>query len=137
MLTEKGRNAVKNPSSDLTARCRSVLVQVDGKRSLDDIRSQLRGLEGLEEAISKLLNEGFLSTTSSCKDLVKDIALKQLGPAKAATILRKIDELDAKYGDACWDHLEELEKAARLFYGETIAQNLKNDIAKVVRESKK
>lgn len=137
VLTEKGREALKGLHSDVTARCRSVLVQVNGKRSLEDIRSMLRGLEGLEEAIAKLLNEGYLTSTRSCKDLVKDIALKQLGTAKAATIIRKIDELHAKYGEACWDHLDELDKAARLFYGETIAENLRNDIVKVVREAAK
>ncbi len=137
VLTEKGREAIKNMQADMTARCRSVLVQVDGKRSLDEIRAMLRGLDGLEEAITKLMNEGYLTASRSCKDLVKDIALKQLGTAKAATILRKIDELHAKYGEGCWDHLDELDKAARLFYGETIAQNLRNDIVRVVREATK
>ncbi len=137
VLTEKGREAIKNMQADMTARCRSVLVQVDGKRSLDEIRAMLRGLDGLEEAITKLMNEGYLTASRSCKDLVKDIALKQLGTAKAATILRKIDELHAKYGEGCWDHLDELDKAARLFYGETIAQNLRNDIVRIVREATK
>jgi hypothetical protein len=137
VLTEKGREALKNMQIDMTARCRSVLVQVDGKRSLDEIRAMLRGLEGLDEAIAKLIREEYITSTRSCKDLVKDIALKQLGSAKAATIIRKIDELHAKYGEGCWDHLDELDKAARLFYGETIAQNLRNDIARVVREAAK
>jgi len=83
------------------------------------------------------MNEGYLTASRSCKDLVKDIALKQLGTAKAATILRKIDELHAKYGEGCWEHLDELDKAARLFYGETIAQNLRNDIVRIVREATK
>ncbi len=137
VLTEKGREAIKNPQSSLTARCRSVLVQIDGKRTLDDIRSMLRGLDGLEEAITKLTTEGYFTSSRSCKDLVKDIALKQLGSTKGATIIRKIDELHAKYGDACWDHLDELDKAARLFYGETIARNLRTDIERVVREASK
>ena len=134
VLTDKGRDAIKNAQSGLTARCRSVLVQVDGKRSLDEIRSMLKGLDGLDEAITKLLAEDYVTAERSCKDLVKDIAVKQLGSAKAATIIRKIEELHAKYGDACWDHLDELDKAARLFYGETLAQNLRADIQRVVRE---
>ena len=137
VLTEKGREAIRSMQVDMTARCRSVLVTVDGKRSLDEIRAMLRGLEGLEEAITKLMNEGYIMASRSCKDLVKDIALKQLGTAKAATILRKIDELHAKYGEGCWEHLDELDKAARLFYGETIAQNLRNDIVRIVREATK
>ncbi len=137
VLTDKGREAIKSAHTGLTARCRSVLVQVDGKRSLEEIRSMLKGLEGLEEAISKLLAEEYITSSRSCRDLVKDIALKQLGSAKAATIIRKIDELHSKYGDACWDHLDELDKAARLFYGETTAQSLRTDILKVVREASK
>ena len=137
IITEKGRETLKNPHSSLSARCRSVLLQVDGKRSLDEIRAMLRGLEGLDEAIAKLTGEEYLITTISCRDLVKDIAVKQLGSAKAATLLRKIDDLHAKYGDACWDHLDDLDKAARLFYGETIAENLRADIAKVVSEARK
>ena len=136
VITEKGRQALKNPRTSLTARCRSVLLQVDGKRSLNDVRIMLRGLDGLDEAISKLMGDGYLTTTLSRKDLVKDIVLEQLGSVKAATILRKIDELHAKYGDGCWDHLDELDKAARLFYGETVALNLRADIVKVVSEAK-
>jgi hypothetical protein len=135
VLTDKGRNAIKSAQSSLTARCRSVLVQVDGKRSLDEIRLMLKGLDGLEEAITKLLSEGYLAAERSCKDLVKTIAVKQLGNAKAATIIRKIEELHAKYGDACWDHIDEIDKAARLFYGETLAQNLRAEIQRVVREA--
>ncbi len=135
VLTEKGREAIKSARSNLTARCRSILVIVDGKRSLDEIRFMLKGLEGLEQSIAKLLDEGYVSANRSCKDLVKDIAVKRLGSAKAATIIRKIEEIHAKYGDACWDHLDELDKAARLFYGETIARELHLDIEKIVREA--
>lgn len=134
-LTDKGKEAVKNLQINLTARCRSILVQVDGKRSLDEIRTSLRGLDGLEEAITKLINENYIKITRDCKDIVKDIAQKMLG-AKAPTILRKIDEMHAKYGEACWDHLDELDKAARLFYGEVVAQNLKNEISRVIRETR-
>ncbi|MDA8098348.1 MAG: hypothetical protein M0042_01830 [Nitrospiraceae bacterium] len=136
ILSEKGREAIANKQINISARCRSVLVQIDGKRSLDDIRSQLRGLDGLEEAIGKLIDEGYILSAYDCKSLVKNVAEKQLG-AKAGTILRKIDEMHAKYGEACWDHLEEIDKAARLFYGETIAVNLKNEIAKIVQGMKK
>ncbi len=45
VLTEKGRDALKSSPPDLTARCRNVLVQVDGKRSFDDIRKTLNGLD--------------------------------------------------------------------------------------------
>jgi hypothetical protein len=132
VLTEKGHAAIKNPSVPLTARCRSVLVQVDGKRSVEDIRTMLRGLEGLDEAIARLLREGYVATRASCRDQVRAIAVKQLGPAKAATILRKIEELAARYGDSCWEHMDELDKAARLFYGVTAAEQLKAEILTVI-----
>lgn len=132
-LTDKGREAVKNPQPGLTARCRSVLVQIDGIKRMDDIRGNLRGLEGLEEAIQKLVVEGYISLDQDCRDIVKTIAVKLLG-AKAPTILKKIDELHARYGDGCWDHLDELNKAARLFYGEVVAEDLKGQISKALQD---
>lgn len=136
VLTQKGKEAVKNLQINITARCRSILVQVDGKKSLDDIRTTLRGLDGLEDGIARLLSEGFLSVELGCVDIIKGLVDKQLG-AKGATIARKIDEMHAKYGDACWDHLDELDKAARLFYGEVVAQNLKAEITGILKDAKK
>ena len=135
-MTDKGREAIKNPQTSITARCRSVLVQIDGIKRLDDIRGTLRGLEGLEEAIQKLVDEGFISVTQDCRDIIKDISLKILG-TKSPTMIRKIDELHAKYGDGCWDHLDELNKAARLFYGEVLAENLKSEFTRVLQNFRK
>jgi len=135
ILTDKGREAVKNPQASMTARCRSILVQIDGKRSLTNIRTSLRGLEGLEESISKLLTDGYMTVSLECRDLVKDVVTRLLG-AKAPTLLRKIDDLHAKFGDNCWDHLDEIEKAARLFYGEVIANQLKAEISNVIQGSR-
>ena len=133
LLSDKGREAVKNPQSSLTARCRSVLVQIDGKRSLNEVRNSLRGLEGLEDAIKKLIDEGYVRLSQDCRDIIKDAAIKILG-AKSPTINRKIDELHTKYGDGCWTHLDELDKAARLFYGSVIADNLKQEFARILKE---
>lgn len=133
ILTEKGREAVKNPQSSLTARCRSVLVQIDGKRSLDEVRNSLRGLDGLEEAIKKLTDEGYVNLARDCRDIIKDAAVRILG-AKSPTIVRKVDELHAKYGDACWSHIDELDKAARLFYGSVLADNLKQEFVRILKE---
>ncbi|MEK6743238.1 MAG: hypothetical protein AABZ15_06500 [Nitrospirota bacterium] len=133
ILTEKGREAVKTPQVNLTARCRSVLVQIDGKRSLDEVRNSLRGLEGLEEAIKKLTDEGYVNLAQDCRDIIKDAALKILG-AKSPTINRKIDELHTRYGDGCWTHLDELDKAARLFYGADVAENLKQEFVRILKK---
>jgi hypothetical protein len=133
ILTEKGREAIKNPQASLTARCRSVLVQIDGRRSLDEVRNSLRGLDGLEDAIRKLTDEGYVSVAQDCRDIIKDAAVRILG-VKSPTINRKIDELHAKYGDACWTHLDELDKAARLFYGADVAENLKKEFVRILNK---
>jgi hypothetical protein len=136
ILTDKGRDAAKNPQATVTARCRSVLVQIDGTKSLDAIRNNLRGLEGLEEAIKKLTDEGFLKLAQDCRDIIKDAAVRILG-AKSPTINRKIDELHTKYGDSCWNHLDELDKAARLFYGSVLADELKKEFSKIIQTNRK
>jgi len=133
ILTEKGREAVKNPQTGITARCRSVLVQIDGKRSLDEVRNLLRGLDGLEDAIKKLTDEGYVNLAQDCRDIIKDAALRILG-AKSPTINRKIDELHTKYGDGCWTHLDELDKAARLFYGADVAEKLKEEFVRILKK---
>ncbi|OGW37937.1 MAG: hypothetical protein A2010_13225 [Nitrospirae bacterium GWD2_57_9] len=136
VLTAKGSDALKNTPPDLSPICRNILVQVDGKKSIEDIQTMFRGLKGLEDAIQKLLAGNFVETSRQCKDLVKAIAQEMLG-AKAPTLLKKIDDLHAKYGEQCWEHVDEIEKLARLFYGEVTADQLKTEIAKIVRETKK
>jgi hypothetical protein len=136
LLTDKGREAVKNPQAALTARCRSVLVHIDGVKKIDEVRGILRGLDGLEEAIAKLTNEGYVMLAQDCREIIKDAALKILG-AKSPTINRKIDELHAKYGDGCWTRLGELDKAARLFYGADLAENLKKEFIRILKEQGK
>lgn len=136
VLTQKGREALKEPPAELSPLCRNILVQVDGKKSLEDIHTTLRGLKGLEEGVRRLFDGKFVELSRECKDLIKILAQKMLG-AKAPTLLKKIDELDAKYGPACWDHIDEVEKTARLFYGEVIANDLKAEIVKILRETHK
>lgn len=136
VLTPKGREALKQMTADLTARCRSVLVQVDGKRSLDNIRSQLKGLDGLDDSIKKLVAEKYIELDRDCKGAVMEIAERVLG-TKSPSITRKLEEMHSKYGEACWDHLGELDKAARLFYGEGLATQLRTEIEKVLADMKK
>lgn len=135
-LTQKGRDAVKNMPPELTARCRNVLVQVDGTRSLDDIRAELKGLDGIEDAIAKLVAGTYIEVSRECIDMVKALAEQMLGP-KAPTLIKKIEELHARYGDACWDHMDDVDKTARLFYGAVVADKLKTEIARLLREAKK
>ncbi len=93
-----------------------------------------RGLKGLEESLQRLITGTFVEVSRNCRDLIKLQAEQMLGP-KAPTLLKKIDELHTKYGDSCWDHLDELYKTARLFYGEVVADNLKSEIANILREA--
>jgi hypothetical protein len=133
ILTQEGREAIKSPPATMTARSRNILVQVDGKRSVDDIRQMFRGLDGLEQSLHALLSGKYVQVSRGCKEAVSYLLKETLG-LKSPTLVRKLDELHAKYGESCWEHLDEIEKTARLFYGEVIADALKSDIAKIVRE---
>ncbi len=134
VLTQKGRSAVENAPKDLSPICRNILVQIDGKKSLEDIRTMFRGLKGLEEALQRLFAGNFIQVSHECKDLITALAQQMLG-AKATTLIKKIDDLHAKYGEHCWEHLDDVEKTARLFYGEVIATNLKTEISKILRKT--
>jgi hypothetical protein len=133
-LTQKGRDAIKSMPPDLTARCRNVLVQVDGKRSVEEIFNALKGLDGLEDTFQKLLAHHYVQMPPNCKILVTALAQQMLG-SKAPALIKKIEEIQAKYGEHCWDHMDELDKTARLFYGEVVADKLEAEIKKIVRES--
>jgi len=136
VLTAKGREALKNAPPDLSPICRNILVQVDGKKSVEEIHTMFRGLKELDDAIHRLMAGNFIEISRECIDLIKALAQQMLG-AKAPTLIKKIDELHARHGSQCWDHLEELDKTARLFYGEVIANNLKTEITKILRETQK
>lgn len=132
VLTSTGRMALQQLPPDLSATCRNVLVQIDGKRSADDIHAVLKGLAGVDDAITRLAKGGYIEISLDCKSIVKNLLEQSLGP-KAPTLLKKLDEMHAKYGDRCWEHLDELDKLARMFYGEVVAQNLKTDISKIIQ----
>lgn len=134
-LTQKGRSAIENAPKDLSPICRNILVVIDGKKSLEDIRTMFRGLKGLEEALQRLFAGNFIQVSHGCKDLISALAQQMLG-AKATTLIKKIDDLHAKYGEHCWEHLDDVEKTARLFYGEVIATNLKTEISKILLETR-
>ncbi len=136
ILTGKGQEALKNFPPSLSPLCRNILVQIDGKKSLEDIQLMFRGLKGLEEALQRLFDGKFIQTSHDCKDLIVSLAQRLLG-SKALTVIKKIEDMHAKYGETCWDHLEELYKTARLFYGEVVADNLKSEITNILRETGK
>ena len=136
VLTRKGQVALKTPPPELSPLCRNILVQVDGKKSVVDITTMFRGLKGLEETIQRLFDGNFIQVSREYRDIVKSLAYQILGP-KAPALIKKIDDMHAKYGDVCWDHIDELDRTARLFFGEVIADKLKAEIAKIINETKK
>lgn len=136
VLTSSGKKALQQLPPDLSATCRNVLVQIDGKRSADDIRSVLKGLAGVDDSIARLVKGGYIEISLDCRNIVKNLLEQTLGP-KAPTLLKKLDEMHAKYGDQCWDHLDELDKLARMFYGEVVAQSLKTDISRIIQVTRK
>ena len=136
VLTQKGQEALRNAPTDLSSACRNVLVQADGKKTVDELQKMFRGLKGLDEAMERLFSGGYLEISQQCIVLVKSLVQQMLGP-KDLTLLKKLDEMHTKYGDACWDHMDELDKTARMFYGEVLAKNLKTEISRLVQGSKK
>lgn len=136
LLTAKGKEALKNPPKDLSAFCRNVLVQVDGKRTVDEIGAILKGMERFDESCGKLIENGYIEISKNCLDIVNSLVRQVLGP-RAPTLLKKIEELHAKYGDQCWDHLTELDKTARMFYGEEIAEDLRTNISRIIQGTRK
>jgi len=128
VLTPKGRAAVKTAAAEVSPVCRNILIQIDGKKSIADLKTMFRGLKNLDG--------GFVAVTRECKDLITALAEQMLG-VKAQTLIKKIDELHARYGEHCWEHLDEVDKLARLFYGEDVAQQLKQEIGKILRETSK
>jgi len=135
VLTQKGRDAIKSIPFGLTARCRNILVQVDGKRSVEKIFNSLQGLDGLADAFQKLLAGQYVHISEDCTSIITTLVQQMLGP-KAPSLLKKIEEMHVKYGQHCWGHMDELDKTARLFYGEVVAEKLQTEIAKIVRETK-
>lgn len=136
VLTSTGRKALQQLPPDLSATCRNILVQIDGKRSSDDIHAVLKGLAGLDEAIDRLAKGGYIEVSLDCRNIVRNLLEQTLG-TKAPTLIKKLDEMHTKYGDQCWEHLDELDKVARMFYGEVVAQNLKTDISRIIQGTRK
>lgn len=134
-LTQKGREAIQKMSPEITGRCRNILIQIDGRRTFDDIRTIFKGLD-IEDSLHKLVTGDYIEVSHQCRDVIKALAEQMLGP-KAPTMIKKLDELHTKYGEACWEHVDEIDKMARLFYGEVVAENLKKEIMRLVREAKK
>ncbi len=136
VLTEKGRDAVTGTTAGIPPLSRNILIQIDGRKSIADIKTMFRGLKNLDEAMQRLFDGGFVEVTPGCRDQITALAQRMLG-VKAQTLIKKIDELHGRYGDRCWDHLDEVNRLARLFYGEVVAARLQREIERILRETSK
>ena len=58
--TEKGQNAFKTRSADLSSRQRSAFILCDGKRSMADVLTATGGLGVTQEDLEHMLREGML-----------------------------------------------------------------------------
>ena len=128
-LTEKGDRARKRPpEASMPVRARNIMVLVDGRKSVEDIREALRGLEGVEEAFRWLLEEGYVTlaggTGQSVAESLIQALLGRLGE-QAAPLCRKVREILKREGTLGPEHLEELDHLARTMYGFKVATELK------------
>ena len=61
---EKGFAEIENRSFGLHPKLRRVLILIDGKRTLDSLKSML-GLDGLEKMLEDLIQQGFIRTIAA------------------------------------------------------------------------
>jgi hypothetical protein len=64
--TKKGIAEIEHHSSDLTLRVRRVLIQIDGKRSVDEI-NEMGLADDLSQVIAKLERDGFITVLEETK----------------------------------------------------------------------
>jgi hypothetical protein len=96
ILTTKGKEALKSTPKELSVFCRNVLVQIDGKRTIDEIHAILKGMERFDESVQKLIGGGYIDVSQNCMNIVTSLVQQMLGP-KASTLLKKIDDMHAKW----------------------------------------
>ncbi len=83
--TEAGRDEIRDRARKLPPQLRTVLLMVDGQRSLAELRQVAAGVRAPEDALERLLAEGLIEPLASGFDaagLAK--AVKGGGPATAA-----------------------------------------------------
>ena len=61
--TPKGQNEIASRSGGLTPRVRRVLIMIDGKRSVDELRSMLQS-DDLQHTLGMLEEDGFIEIAS-------------------------------------------------------------------------
>ncbi|WP_151634838.1 hypothetical protein [Noviherbaspirillum aerium] len=63
--TEKGREEIATRKYHLSPRIRSLLVMIDGKQTADELLKKVAGLGVNEQAMTELLQEGFIQEAAS------------------------------------------------------------------------
>ena len=64
--TPKGQEEIANKSGDLSPRVRRALIMIDGKRSVDELRSMLQS-DDLQHTLGMLEEDGYIAVASSSK----------------------------------------------------------------------
>ena len=62
--TRKGQDEIATKSGDLTPRIRRVLIFVDGKRSVDELRDMLQS-DDLQHTLGRLEEEGYIEVSAT------------------------------------------------------------------------
>lgn len=65
--TPKGRDEITNKCGDLTPRVRRVLIFIDGKRSVDDLRGMLQS-DDLQHTLGILEEDGYIEVIAGTND---------------------------------------------------------------------
>ena len=64
--TPKGQEEIANKSGGLSPRVRRALIMIDGKRSVDELRSMLQS-DDLQHTLGMLEEDGYIAVASSSK----------------------------------------------------------------------
>lgn len=88
--TPRGQEELNNRSGDLTPRQRRVLIMVDGKRTVDELRDMLQS-DDLQHTLGLLEESGFIEVTS-LKDASGSIQPAPAEPLPAINAFRPIPD---------------------------------------------
>ena len=72
--TDKALKEIKTRQYKLNSRMRSILIVVDGRTPLGNLKSQFSHIETIEEDINNLVTYGFLSMAADFKKQRKDLS---------------------------------------------------------------
>jgi hypothetical protein len=81
--TPRGHEEIANKAGGLTPRQRRVLIMVDGKRTVDDLRSMLQA-DDLQHTLGLLEEDGYIQITALIDGITKPLDTKSVLPSITA-----------------------------------------------------